>query len=31
MKGRIRICIKRDELDPNPHQIADDKPKCMEY
>jgi hypothetical protein len=22
---------KSDKLDPDPHQFADDKPKCMEY
>jgi hypothetical protein len=22
---------QNDNLDPDPHQLADDKPKCMEY
>jgi hypothetical protein len=32
LKGRIRI-RSEDKLDPDldPHQFADDKPKCMEY
>ncbi len=35
IKISIRVCIQRDKLDPEPdpdlHQFADDKPKCMEY
>jgi hypothetical protein len=32
IKSRIRIRDKLDkEADPIPHQLADDKPKCMEY
>jgi hypothetical protein len=39
LKGRIRIQVvtwirisnKCDTLDPDPHQFADDKPKCKEY
>jgi hypothetical protein len=34
MKGRIRIRIWiriKMMLDPDPHQFADDKTKCMEY
>ncbi len=31
LKGRIRIRNRQsDKLDPDPHQFADDKPKCME-
>jgi hypothetical protein len=28
---KIRIRIKIFKLDPEPHQFADVKPKCMEY
>jgi hypothetical protein len=28
---KIRIRIKIYKLDPDPHQFADVKPKCMEY
>ncbi len=31
IKFQIRIRIYKLDLDPDPHQFADVKPKCMEY
>jgi hypothetical protein len=31
IEGWIRIEVMDPDSDPDPHQFADDKPKCIEY